>query len=105
MGNSLKGGIFMKKLICVLLSFVMVISLFAGSFTALAAESQESSNIGSFIDGITKLVQEYDVGKEFTTPENDEPMQIQSFLPKIRQMKPVITLSKNISYRISRPQD
>lgn len=69
----------MKKLICVLLSFVMVISLFAGSFTALAAESQESSNIGSFIDGITKLVQEYDVGKEFTTPENDEPMQIQSF--------------------------
>ena len=69
----------MKKLICVLLSFVMVISLFAGSFTALAAESQESSNIDSFIDGITKLVQEYDVGKEFTTPENDESMQIQPF--------------------------
>ncbi len=69
----------MKKLICILLSFVMVISLFAGSFTALAAESQESSNIDSFIDGITKLVQEYDVGKEFTTPENDESMQIQPF--------------------------
>lgn len=69
----------MKKLICVLLSFVMVISLFAGLFTALAAESQESSNIDSFIDGITKLVQEYDVGKEFTTSENDESMQIQSF--------------------------
>lgn len=57
----------------------MVISLFAGSFTTLAAESQESSNIDSFIDGITKLVQEYDVGKEFTTPENDESMQIQPF--------------------------
>lgn len=69
----------MKKLICILLSFVMVISLFAGSFTTLAAESQESSNIDSFIDGITKLVQEYDVGKEFTTPENDESMQIQPF--------------------------
>ena len=53
--------------------------MFAGSFTALAAESQESSNIDSFIDGITKLVQEYDVGKEFTTPENDESMQIQPF--------------------------
>lgn len=57
----------------------MVISLFTGSFTTLAAESQESSNIDSFIDGITKLVQEYDVGKEFTTPENDESIQIQSF--------------------------
>ena len=69
----------MKKLICILLSFVMVISLFTGSFTTLAAESQESSNIDSFIDGITGLVQEYDVGKEFTTPENDESIQIQSF--------------------------
>lgn len=69
----------MKKLICILLSFVVVISLFTGSFTTLAAESQESSNIDSFIDGITKLVQEYDVGKEFTTPENDESMQIQPF--------------------------
>lgn len=69
----------MKKLICILLSFVVVISLFTGSFTTLAAESQESSNINSFIDGITKLVQEYDVGKEFTTPENDESMQIQPF--------------------------
>lgn len=61
----------MKKLTCFLLSFVMVISLFTGSFTTLAAESQESSNIDSFIDGITKLVQEYDVGKEFTTPEDN----------------------------------
>lgn len=69
----------MKKLICILLSFVTVISLFTVSFTTLAAESQESSNIDSFIDGITKLVQEYDVGKEFTTPENDESIQIQSF--------------------------
>ncbi len=69
----------MKKLTCFLLPFVMVISLFTGSFTTLAAESQESSNIDSFIDGITKLVQEYDVGKEFTTPENDESIQIQSF--------------------------
>lgn len=69
----------MKKLICILLSFVVVISLFTGSFTTLAAESQESSNIDNFIDGITKLVQEYDVGKEFTTPENDESMQIQPF--------------------------
>ncbi len=69
----------MKKLISILLSFVMVISLFTVSFTTLAAENQESSNIDSFIDGITKLVQEYDVGKEFTVSENDESMQIQSF--------------------------
>ena len=69
----------MKKLICVLLSFVMVISLFAGSFTALAAESQESGNIDSFIDGITKLVQKYDKGKEFVTSEGNETGQIQAF--------------------------
>lgn len=69
----------MKKLICILLSFVMAISLFTGSFTTLAAESQESSNIDSFIDAITGLVRKYDVGKEFTTSENDESMQIQSF--------------------------
>lgn len=69
----------MKKLISILLSFVMVISLFTSSFTTLAAENQESSNIDNFIDGITKLVQEYDVGKEFTISENDESMQIQSF--------------------------
>ncbi len=69
----------MKKLICVLLSFVMVISLFAGSFTALAAESQERGNIDSFIDGITKLVQKYDKGKEFVTSEGNETGQIQAF--------------------------
>ena len=69
----------MKKLICILLSFMTVISLFTVSFTTLAAESQESSNIDSFIDGITGLVREYDVGKEFTVSENDESMQIQSF--------------------------
>lgn len=69
----------MKKLICILLFFVTVISLFTVSFTTLAAESQESSNIDNFIDGITGLVREYDVGKEFTVSENDESMQIQSF--------------------------
>lgn len=69
----------MKKLICILLSFVTVISLFTVSFTTLAAESQESSNIDSFIDAITGLVRKYDVGKEFTVSENDESMQIQSF--------------------------
>lgn len=95
----------MKKLICILLSFVTVISLFTVSFTTLAAESQESSNIDSFIDAITGLVRKYDVGKEFTVSENDESMQIQSFLLKIRQMKSIITLSWNIPYRISRPRD
>lgn len=69
----------MKKLICILLSFVTVISLFTVSFTTLAAESQESNNIDSFIDAITGLVRKYDVGKEFTVSENDESMQIQSF--------------------------
>ena len=69
----------MRKFICVLLSFVTVLSWFAASFTALALESQESNNINGFIDGITELVQEYDTDKEFTVPENDESKQIQSF--------------------------
>lgn len=69
----------MKKLICILLSFVMVISLFTGSFTTLAAESQESSNIDSFIDGIVELTHEYDKGKEFVTSEGNETGQIQAF--------------------------
>lgn len=69
----------MRKFICVLLSFVTVLSWFAASFTALALENQESNNINGFIDGITKLVQAYDSDKEFTVPENDESKQIQSF--------------------------
>ena len=95
----------MKKLICILLSFVMVISLFAGSFTALAAESQESSNIDSFIDGITKLVQEYDVAKNSQLLKMTSPCKFSLFLPKIRQMKSVITLSRNIPCRIFRQPD
>ena len=69
----------MKKLICILLSFVTVISLFTVSFTTLAAESQESSNIDSFIDGIVELTHEYDKGKEFVTSEENETVQIQPF--------------------------
>lgn len=69
----------MRKLICILLSILMVISLFVVSFTAFASESQESNNIDDFIDGITELVREYDSDKEFTVPENDVSKQIQSF--------------------------
>ena len=50
----------MRKFICVLLSFVTVLSWFAASFTAFASESQESNAIRGFIDGITELVQAYD---------------------------------------------
>ena len=56
-----------------------VISLFTVSFTTLAAESQESSNIDSFIDGIVELTHEYDKGKEFVTSEENETVQIQPF--------------------------
>lgn len=72
----------MRKFICVLLSFVTVLSWFAASFTALALESQESNAIRGFIDGITELVQAYDSDKEFTVPENDAPEQIRSFSAK-----------------------
>lgn len=72
----------MRKFICVLLSFVTVLSWFAASFTAFASESQERNNINGFIDGITELVQAYDSDKEFTVPENDAPEQIRSFSAK-----------------------
>lgn len=69
----------MKKLISTLLVLVTVISSFTVSFTALAADKQESDSINSFINGITELAREYDADKEFIVPENDESKQIQSF--------------------------
>jgi len=69
----------MKKLISTLLVLVTVISSFTVSFTALAADKQESDSINSFINGTTELAREYDADKEFIVPENDESNQIQSF--------------------------
>lgn len=69
----------MKKLISALLVLITVISSFTVSFTALAADKQETDDINSFINGIAELAREYDADKEFIVPENDESMQIQSF--------------------------
>lgn len=72
----------MKKFLSSLLSAVIIVFATVVGFTPAAAEANKtdaSNDINGFIDGITKLVQEYDESKEFTTPENDEPMQIQSF--------------------------
>lgn len=72
----------MKKFLSSLLSAVIIVFATVVGFTPAAAKANKtdaSNDINGFIDGITKLVQEYDESKEFTTSENDEPMQIQSF--------------------------
>ena len=48
-------------------------------FAVYAEEEKESKGINNFIDGIVKLTHEYDKGKEFVTPEEDETAQIQAF--------------------------
>lgn len=59
----------MKKFLSILLSLMIVISLFVVPFTALAAEIQESKSINSFINGITELAREYDADKDFEIKE------------------------------------
>ena len=59
----------MKKFLSILLSLMMVISLFVVPFTALAADNQEGKNINSFINGITELSREYDADKDFEIKE------------------------------------
>lgn len=42
-------------------------------------KKNESKEINNFIDGVVELTQEYDKGKEFVAPEEDETAQIQPF--------------------------
>lgn len=69
----------MKKLICIIMSAIIIIMLFMPSFTICAADTNESKRITEFTTGIADLARKYDSGKEFVTSEEDETAQIQPF--------------------------
>lgn len=69
----------MKKLICIIMSAIIIIMLFMPSFTICAADTNESKKITEFTNGIADLARKYDSGKEFVTSEEDETAQIQAF--------------------------
>ena len=69
----------MKKVISILMAFVIAISSVITGFAVYAEEEKESKGINNFIDGIVELTHEYDKGKEFVTPEENETAQIQAF--------------------------
>jgi hypothetical protein len=76
----LKGGlVFVKRAISILIAFVIAMSSALTGFAVYAEEEKESKGINNFIDGIVELTHEYDKGKEFVTPEEDETAQIQAF--------------------------
>lgn len=69
----------MKKLICIIMSAIIIIMLFMPSFTICAADTNESKKITEFANGIADLARKYDSGKEFVTSEENETVQIQPF--------------------------
>ena len=69
----------MKKLICIIMSAIIIIMLFMPSFTICAADTNESKKITEFTNGIADLARKYDSGKEFVTSEENETGQIQAF--------------------------
>lgn len=69
----------MKKLICIIMSAIIIIMLFMPSFTICAADTNGSKKITEFTNGIADLARKYDSGKEFVAPEEDETAQIQPF--------------------------
>lgn len=69
----------MKKLICIIMSAIIIIMLFMPSFTICAADTNESKKITEFTNGIANLARKYDSEKEFVAPEEDETAQIQAF--------------------------
>lgn len=71
--------IIMKKVISILIAFVIAMSSALTGFAVYAEEEKESKGINNFIDGIVELTHEYDKGKEFVTPEENETAQIQAF--------------------------
>jgi hypothetical protein len=76
----LKGGLeFVKRAISILIAFVIAMSSALTGFAVYAEEEKESKGINNFIDGIVELTHEYDKGKEFVAPEEDETAQIQAF--------------------------
>lgn len=69
----------MKKLICIIMSAIIIIMLFMPSFMICAADTNESKKITEFTNGIANLARKYDSEKEFVTPEGNETAQIQAF--------------------------
>ena len=69
----------MKKLICIIMSAIIIIMLFMPSFTICAADTNESKKITEFTNGIADLARKYDSEKEFVTSEGNETEQIQAF--------------------------
>lgn len=69
----------MKKLICIIMSAIIIIMLFMPSFTICAADTNGSKKLTEFTNGIADLARKYDSEKEFVAPEEDETAQIQAF--------------------------
>ena len=69
----------MKRAISILIAFVIAMSSALTGFAVYAEEEKESKGINNFIDGIVELTHEYDKGKEFVAPEENETAQIQAF--------------------------
>ena len=69
----------MKKVISILIAFVIAMSSVITGFAVYAEEEKESKGINNFIDGIVELTHEYDKGKEFVASEENEMAQIQAF--------------------------
>lgn len=69
----------MKKVISILIAFIIAITSVITGFAVYAGEKEEEKGITDFIDGVVELTQKYDKGKEFAAPTEDETAQIQSF--------------------------
>lgn len=69
----------MKKVISILIAVIIAVLPLGAGFSVYAEEEKESKGINNFIDGIVELTHEYDKGKEFVTPEENETGQIQPF--------------------------
>lgn len=69
----------MKKTISILIAVIIAVLPLGAGFSVYAEEEKESKGINNFIDGIVELTHEYDKGKEFATPEENETGQIQPF--------------------------
>ena len=69
----------MKRAISILVACILAMSSALTGFAVYAEEEKESKGINNFIDGIVELTHEYDKGKEFVDPEENETGQIQFF--------------------------
>ncbi len=96
--------IIMKRVISILMAFVIAISSVITGFAVYTDEKSESKMINGFITGIADLARKYDSEKEFVTIEGGETAQIQFFRVEI-QKKLQIILSRNILYRTFKQPD